>query len=247
MAVRRSAMSGVRQGSLGRHSVKLVTNREWRAVARDQYVRLSHDWHTGASGIKVQSAAIGDADPYYSPTFPPEVFNYAAELFPHAHECDISYWPPFDFDRGDIHRLGADIVLKMIAAPAAKYGAAQDGDDLPVIGISWFHAIAYGLLRTEESRGAGTFALPTKAQLVGAMSTVVPISQWLAFDADFNVHGDHTGDSSYGKIGYGRSDGDGGPYRTIGRRGWDESNGQRPNDYSQQIGFSVIATLRRRR
>lgn len=237
-----------------------ITRQAWRAHAQGDFVLLRHDWHTGATTVLQYGKNLRQVCPRYAPALAPSHFDVAGEPTASDHATYVPYNGAVDFDRGDVVRRGADLLLRMVPDPAAKYGAGSPED--AVVGVSWFHAVAYCLFRTRDGNEGYNFQLPTWLQLRRAVAreaeigagedastreSPVPAAMelWLAFDRTFNVHGDHRGDPAHGKIGWGRSDGDGGPYRAFNapaRSVW-----AYPHTYAATRGFTVVATPQPRR
>lgn len=126
-----------------------VTNAEWRQDVRrmlgqDRFVLLHHDWNTGETRMEKRGKSVE------------EVVGGLASV-PYG----------MNFDRGDVLILGSQILLKMVDQPSAKYdetGRVFSGDKQPVVGISYFHAKSWCLLKTEENEGWVKYDLPTDLQ-----------------------------------------------------------------------------------
>ncbi|GEM_PF-4054877 len=126
-----------------------VTNAEWRAAATrlggDRYILLEHDWSvTGETKFlkkgKTAEEALG------GPAYIPEEIK---------------------FDKGDVMVFGSFILVKMVDDPSAQYDEGNkifSGAKQPVVGISYFHATAWCLLKTLESGGKFKYNLPTEAE-----------------------------------------------------------------------------------
>lgn len=135
-----------------------VTNGQYGELARSlgprRFALLNHDFKSGATTL-VNSGAT------------------AAELVPAVSANDLKQT---NFDRGAVLILGSQILVKMVDAPSAKYddrrrtGRAFDAPrifsapDQPVIGVSYFHALAWCELMSLRSNGAHYFTLPTDVQ-----------------------------------------------------------------------------------
>jgi len=121
-----------------------VTNSEFGAVGRNQFVLLDHDWNTGETKLKKSGKSLEEV--VGGPAFVSEGIN---------------------FDQGHILVLGSTILLKMVENPSAQYDEKKrvfGGANQPAVGITYFHAKAWCLLKTLESGGEFTYDLPTDAQ-----------------------------------------------------------------------------------
>jgi len=121
-----------------------VTNQEFGEVGRNQFVLLDHNWSTGET--KLQKSGESVEEVVGGPAFVPEGIN---------------------FNQGDILILGSIILLKMVENPSAQYDEEKrvfSGENQPAVGITYFHAQAYCLLKTLESGGKVKYALPTDLQ-----------------------------------------------------------------------------------
>jgi len=125
-----------------------VTNAQYGALSQslgeDRFVLLEHDFESGATSL-VRRSATAEApasDPAYTPEW-------------HA------------FDKGDALIFGSQILLKMVDNPSAQFDEAIrlfSGSTHPALGLSYFHAKAWCLLKSLEDGGAYHYDLPTDVQ-----------------------------------------------------------------------------------
>jgi formylglycine-generating enzyme required for sulfatase activity len=121
-----------------------VTNQEFGEVGQDRFILLDHDWNTGETTLKKSEKSAE------------EVVGGPAFVSGGIH-----------FDQGTILVLGSMIVLKMVENPSAQFDEKKrifSGANQPAVGISYFHAKAWCLLKTLESGGEFVYDLPTDAQ-----------------------------------------------------------------------------------
>ncbi|HEX5037941.1 MAG TPA: hypothetical protein VFX30_12350 [bacterium] len=121
-----------------------VTNQEYGDMGRNQFVLLDHNWATGETRLKRRGQDIEEV--VGGPTFVTENFN---------------------FDKGDILTLGSIILLKMAEDPSPppnEYGRIFSGANKPAVGVTYFHAKTWCLLKTLENGGEFVYDLPTEAQ-----------------------------------------------------------------------------------
>jgi len=111
-----------------------VTNEEYGAVAtslgEDRFILLEHDWETGVTELFRRGST-----PEVAVQGPVEVPEYIL------------------FDQGDVIIFGSQILLKMVDNPSALYderGIVFSGDYQPAIGVSYFHATAWCLLKSVQ-------------------------------------------------------------------------------------------------
>lgn len=145
-----------------------VTNQEFGEVGRNQFVLLDHNWETGETTSKKSGKSIEEV--VSTPTIVPEGTN---------------------FDQGGILVLGSMILLKMLENPSAQYDEKKrvfSGAKQPAVGITYFHAKTWCLLKTLESGGEFVYDLPTDAQY-----------EYVASDRGTKEYGTETGTLYKGK------------------------------------------------
>ncbi len=125
-----------------------VTNAEYGALAtglaQDRFVLLEHDFEGGETkivrkGATAETAAAG-------PVFTPDGIN---------------------FNQGDVMITGSMVLVKMVDNPSFQYdkkGRVFSGADQPAVGVTYFHAKAWCLLKSLENRGQYRYDLPTDLQ-----------------------------------------------------------------------------------
>ncbi|MFH1236067.1 MAG: SUMF1/EgtB/PvdO family nonheme iron enzyme [Parcubacteria group bacterium] len=125
-----------------------LTNAQWGASAQslgqDCFVLLNHDWNTEVTELVRHGKT-------------PEVAARGTTVL----QGDIN------FNRGDVMFFGSWILLKIEDNPSAKYdeeGRIFSGAKQPVVGITYFHAKAWCLLKSLEEGGRYLYDLPTDAQ-----------------------------------------------------------------------------------
>jgi len=129
-----------------------VTNAEYDAIAqslgtrlaRDNYLLLDYDFESGETRLvrRGRTAAEVAGGPAMTSRL-------------------------LDFDRGDVIIFGSQILLKMQDNISAQYDEADrlfSGATQPVVGVSYFHAKAWCLLKSLEDGGKYRYALPTDEQ-----------------------------------------------------------------------------------
>jgi len=123
-----------------------VTNAEWGTVARglgqDRFVLLHHDSETGETRIEKQGKT-------------------AEELLPEELRSDAS---GVQFDQGEVVVLGSLVLLKMVDNPSAQYNQGErvySGADWPAVGVTYFHAVTWALLKSQQEGGRYKYDLPT--------------------------------------------------------------------------------------
>ena len=159
---------GERVGDFGMKATP-VTNAEYGALAkslgRGRFVLLEHDFQKGKTNIVRRGAtAEAAAD---GPVFSPDGIN---------------------FDQGNVMIMGSMILVKMVDNPSAKYdeqGRVFSGADQPVVGITYFHAMAWCLLKSLEDGGRYKYNLPTDLQY-----------EYVASDLGTKEYGTETGNLS---------------------------------------------------
>jgi formylglycine-generating enzyme required for sulfatase activity len=121
-----------------------VTNQEYGEVCLNQFILLDHNWNTGENQLKKSGMSIKEV--VGGPAFLPEGIN---------------------FDKGNIFVLGSTILLKMVENPSAQYDMKKrvfSGANQPAVGITYFHAKVWCLLKMLESGGEFVYDLPTDVQ-----------------------------------------------------------------------------------
>jgi formylglycine-generating enzyme required for sulfatase activity len=144
-----------------------VTNAEFGEVGRNRYVLLDHDWGTGETRLR-----------------------RAGESVEEVAGPDLCF-ERVDFDQGDILILGSTILLKMVENPSAQYDGEKrvfSGANQPAVGIAYFHAEAWCLLKSLESGGEYQYDLPTDLQY-----------EYVASDRGTKKYGTETGTLHKGK------------------------------------------------
>lgn len=140
-----------------------VTNAEYGDLATnrkgDRFVLLHHDWNTGNTRLVKTGQTATEV--VKGPVLNAEVLEFDKEGFPFMNSVDIN------FDQGDIMIFGTAILVKMVDNPSAKYDKQKkvfSGANQPAVGLTYFHAKAWCLLKTLESHGKFSYNLPTDAR-----------------------------------------------------------------------------------
>lgn len=143
-----------------------VTNAEYGAVAaglgQDRFVLLRHDWQTGETRLEGKGATEGEfmSGPLPGPT-------------------------GTDYDGGQVMILGSAVLLRMDDNPSAKFDSQYSifsGADQPAVGLTYFHAVAWCLLKSLGHGRKYQYDLPTDLQF-----------QYVASDRGTKEYGTETG------------------------------------------------------
>jgi len=115
-----------------------VTNAEYGALAQslgaDRFVLLDHNWESGVTQL-VRRGRTAEATAGGPMSTPEEL----------------------DFDLGDVLLFGSQILVKMVDNPSAQCDEADrlfSGATQPAVGLTYFHAKAWCLLKSLEVEGA---------------------------------------------------------------------------------------------
>jgi formylglycine-generating enzyme required for sulfatase activity len=127
-----------------------VTNQEYGEVGRNQFVLLDHNYRTGETRLEKSGQDIE------------EVMGDRAIFAEGTH-----------FDQGAILGLGViaawgwPLLLKMVENPSAHYdegGRIFSGANQPAVGVTYFHAKAWCLLKSLKCGKEPIYDLPTDDQ-----------------------------------------------------------------------------------
>ena len=144
-----------------------VTNAEYGALAtslgQDRFVLLKHDFQNGETTF-VRNGATAEAA---------------------AAEVVFTPDDEINFDQGDVMIMGSMILVKMVDNPSVKYDKQKrifSGADQPAVGVTYFHAKAWCLLKSLENGGEYKYDLPTDLQY-----------EYVASDRGTKIYGTATG------------------------------------------------------
>ena len=144
-----------------------VTNDEYKelvtSLGQDRFVLLKHDFQNGETTF-VRNGATAEAA---------------------AAEVVFTPDDEINFDQGDVMIMGSMILVKMVDNPSAKYDEQKrifSGTDQPAVGVTYFHAKAWCLLKSRENGGKYKYDLPTDFQY-----------EYVASDRGTKIYGTATG------------------------------------------------------
>lgn len=157
-----------------------VTNAEWRKTAQslgpDRFLLLSHDPLTGKVSLVKKGKTPGSV---VENLVSAASVNFERSGIIYLNRDDLKIdaagnlalkesdeLPPLEDDLSKIIS-GSLILLKMVDDPSAQYDEERrvfSAARQPVVGITYFHAMAWCLLNTLQGRGEFEYDLPTDEQ-----------------------------------------------------------------------------------